>query len=98
VWRDPAAVDGDDADPLFTTAIVTTAAEGPMADIHDRTPLILPRRLWDDWLGAPPEEAGDLRHAVADVGVPRLEVREITERVNNVRNDGPELLEAAADG
>jgi putative SOS response-associated peptidase YedK len=49
VWRDPAV---DDADPVFSTAIITQPADGQLADIHERVPLILPPSLWSDWLTA----------------------------------------------
>ena len=78
---------------MFSTAILTTAADGAMEAIHDRRPVILPTRLWDEWLAADPREAEHLQRVVANAGVPRLEAIPITDRVNNVRNDGPELLE-----
>ena len=96
-WRDPEQVaatgDADAVDPLFSTAIVTTAAAGELTRIHHRSPLILPRRLWDDWLTATPEEAPHLEAAVQALGPPDLVATPISTRVNNVRNDGPELLE-----
>ncbi len=91
VWRD--SEQGDDADPVFSCAIVTTKATGAMADVHDRMPVILPSKLWDAWLTAEPQEAPHLQQVVAGAGTPRLELVPITDRVNNVRNDGPELLE-----
>ncbi len=90
VWRDP---EQEDPDPVFSTAILTTAAAGRMQDIHDRMPVVLPQRLWEEWLTADPQEAEHLQRVVANAGVPRLEAVPITDRVNNVRNDGPELLE-----
>ena len=94
VWRDPQAEDGEqDADPVFSTAILTTEAQGRMAGLHHRMPVILPARLWEEWLTADPQEAEHLQQVVANAGVPRLEAVPITDRVNNVRNDGPELLE-----
>lgn len=91
VWRDPSA--GDDAEPVYSCAIVTTAAAGRMAEIHDRMPLMLPRRLWAEWLSADPKEATHLQQVVAAVEPPRLVAERISDRVNNVRNEGPELLE-----
>ena len=90
VWRDPEV---QDPETVFSTAILTTAADGAMEAIHDRRPVILPARLWDEWLTADPREAEHLQRVVANAGVPRLEAIPITDRVNNVRNDGPELLE-----
>ena len=90
VWRDPTVAD---AEPVFSCAIVTTAAAGRMADIHDRMPVVLPPRLWDEWLTADPKEATHLQQVVEKAGIPRLEAVTITDRVNNVRNDGPDLLD-----
>lgn len=94
VWRDPAG--GEDADPLFSTAIITTAASGELARIHDRVPLIVPERLWADWLTADADEAPHLETAVRALGPPDLVAEPITDRVNDVKNEGPELLEPAS--
>jgi putative SOS response-associated peptidase YedK len=90
VWRDP---EDEDAEPLATAAILTTEARGEMARIHDRMPLILPDTLWTDWLSSGEEEAPHLLETITALGPPRLIATEITDRVNNVRNEGPELLE-----
>lgn len=90
-WRDPA---GDGA-ATFSAAIVTTAATGPLRRIHHRVPLILPRDLWSDWLSAGADEAPHLEAAVHDLGPPELVAMPVSTRVNNVRNEGPELLEPA---
>lgn len=42
---------------LDSYALVTRAALGGAAEIHDRMPLVLPRELHDEWLD--PERAGD---------------------------------------
>ena len=92
VWRDPQV---EDPDPLFSAAIVTTAARGEIEKLHDRMPVILPRRLWTDWLTAQPDDAPHLLDAVAALDAPRLVAIPISDRVNSVSNDGPELLERA---
>jgi putative SOS response-associated peptidase YedK len=89
-WRDPDA--DDDAAPVFSAAILTTSAQGRMVDLHHRMPVILPSRLWEAWLG-PDEDVDGLLEVVRNAEVPRLEARTISDRVNNVRNKGPELLE-----
>ena len=90
VWRPK---DQPEAEPLFTCAILTTEARGRMADLHDRMPVMLPSQLWATWLSADRQDAEHLQEVVAALGTPRLEARSITDRVNNVRHDGPELLE-----
>jgi putative SOS response-associated peptidase YedK len=90
VWRDPTV---EDPEPLFSTAIVTTEARGAMADLHERMPVVLPEQLWSDWLTADADEAPHLLEAVGALGAPRPTATPISRRVNDVRNDGPELLE-----
>jgi putative SOS response-associated peptidase YedK len=92
VWRDPTI---EAPEPLFSTAIVTTEARGAMADLHERMPVVLPERLWADWLTADEDEAPHLLEVVTALGAPRLTATPISQRVNDVRNDGPELLEPA---
>lgn len=89
-WRDP---EDREAAPVFSAAIVTTEARGDIAQLHHRMPVMLPRQLWDEWAGAAPEDAPHLLDAVSALGAPRLTATAISTRVNNVRNDGPELLE-----
>jgi putative SOS response-associated peptidase YedK len=89
-WRDPQQPDDD---PLFSAAIMTTDARGEMERIHHRMPVILPRTLWQDWLTADADDAPHLLEAITALGPPRLDATPISDRVNAVRNDGPELLE-----
>lgn len=93
VWRDP---EDEDAPPLSTAAIITTEARGEMERIHHRMPVILPETLWADWLAADEDQAPHLAETVAALGAPSLLATEITDRVNSVRNDGPELIEPGA--
>jgi putative SOS response-associated peptidase YedK len=86
----------DEGETVYSCAIVTTAARGEIADIHERMPVMLPERLWSAWLTTDPDEAPHLRETVRELGPPRLRARAITDRVNNVRNDGPELWEAGS--
>ena len=64
-----------------------------MTDLHHRMPVVLPANLWATWLEATEHEAPYLHDVISHAGVPALEAHTITDRVNNVRNDGPELLE-----
>lgn len=93
VWRDPAQ---DDPDPVFSMAIVTTAAAGEMERLHRRMPVVLPPNLWDDWLTADVDAAPHLLDTVGALAAPRLTATPVTDRVNSVRNEGPELLRAGS--
>lgn len=90
-WRDRS---DPDANPLITFSIVTTAATGRLTEIHDRMPLLVPRRSWADWLDPDREDVGDLLTPAQDL-VDSLELRPVSDKVNSVRNNGPELIERA---
>lgn len=92
VWRDPG---DEDAEPVFSTAIVTTEAKGEMVRLHERMPVILPPTLHRDWLTASEDDAPHLLRAIQHMPVPALRAHTITDRVNNVRNDAPDLVEQA---
>lgn len=88
-WTDEAS-----GDTVESTCILTRDAAGRMADLHDRMPVVLPANLWATWLEATEQEAPYLHEVITHAGVPSLEAHTISDRVNNVRNDGPELVEA----
>ncbi|MFT6943229.1 MAG: putative SOS response-associated peptidase YedK, partial [Nitriliruptoraceae bacterium] len=46
------------------------------------------------WLAATEHEAPYLHEVIASAGIPALEARTVSDRVNNVRNEGPELVAA----
>lgn len=92
-WRDKALHPDDPAAWLVTFAVITTAAEPALAHIHDRMPLVLPRQEWDHWLDPAVRDADDVRAMIASPEEGRFSAVPISDRVNSVRNDGPELLE-----
>ncbi len=89
------SVCGNGGQPLLTCSVVTTAAVGEFALVHDRMPLILPPQRWAQWLGdaAEPfaEPSGLLTPPTAEY-LATLELRPVSAAVGDVRNDGPELL------
>jgi putative SOS response-associated peptidase YedK len=89
LWETWADRDGGEVD---TMAIVTSAANKTLAPIHDRMPVIISPEHFDAWLDAEKVEA---KIAIALLGPAPddlLVAEEISTRVNNVRNDGPELI------
>jgi putative SOS response-associated peptidase YedK len=88
-WRPKDAPKTDP--PLLSCTIITTDAVGPLAEIHDRMPLMLDERDWDRWLDPDSPLDADLLTVHADLS--HLEIREVSTLVNSVRNNGPELLE-----
>lgn len=85
--------DGDrDDGRVVSMAVVTTAAQGPAAKVHDRMPLIVPEALWTPWLACD-DDNPYLFDAVSSATPPLLEVFAVSTKVNVPTNDGPDLLD-----
>jgi len=80
-----------DSPPLHTVALMTTAARGAAAAVHDRMPLIVPDGMLDDWLDPAATDPSGLLAVVAATEAPVV-VTEVSTRVNRVGTDGPELV------
>jgi putative SOS response-associated peptidase YedK len=91
-WSDPADADGA---PLYTCCLITTDANADMARIHDRMPVLLPPSAWDRWLDPTERDVPALLQLLTPAPVGLLELRAITTAVNDVRNQGPQLLDPA---
>jgi putative SOS response-associated peptidase YedK len=94
-WHDPAA--DKDAPPLVTCTVLTTDAVGELTGIHDRMPLLLAPDDWAAWLDPDQPDVTSLLVPPAHALVDTLELRPVSDAVNNVRNNGPELLARAED-
>jgi putative SOS response-associated peptidase YedK len=78
---------------LVTCAVLTTEAVGPLAEIHDRMPLILPAQQWQAWLDPDHDDPSELLAPPRAELVAELELRPVSTAVNDVRHAGPELVE-----
>lgn len=81
--------------PLLSCTILTTDAIGELASVHDRMPLILTPELWDRWLDPDTGAPADLLAGITDEVAAGIEIRRVSDRVNSVRNDGPDLVAPA---
>ncbi|HEX8627071.1 MAG TPA: SOS response-associated peptidase [Catenuloplanes sp.] len=84
---------GSDPDPLTTCSVVTTAARGSLAEVHDRMPLIVPPHRWAQWLAGADDSAALLAPPPKPV-LAAVEIRPVGPAVGDVRNDGPSLIAA----
>jgi putative SOS response-associated peptidase YedK len=97
LWRDRSvAEDSDtlDADPwLWTVTVLTTTATDDLGRIHDRMPLLVERERYAEWLDPAIDEPDRLRELLVPAAPGRLTAYPVATTVNNVRNNGPELVE-----
>jgi putative SOS response-associated peptidase YedK len=90
-WRDRER----DGERLLTCTIVTTAASGPMARLHDRTPVMLQPDAWSDWLDRDADPA-TLRHLLVAPDPELVTWHRVGQQVNSVRNNHPGLVDAVS--
>ena len=85
-WRDPAT-----GVWLLSAAVVTTSANKPVGELHDRMPVILDAEFLDAWLD-PATEPTLLQAMLAPAPAETLRRWPVSTAVNRVDADGPELL------
>ena len=86
---------GEQGQTVTTCTIITAAAEGPLAEVHDRMPLLLPRKAWNRWLDPAVDDPADLLAPWDEARAEHLELRPVATLVNKVDNNGPQLVERA---
>jgi putative SOS response-associated peptidase YedK len=86
---------GRGEDRLYSCTVVTAPAVGALTEIHERMPLVLPHDRWAEWLDPAREDVTELIAPTPPELVEALELRPVSTSVNNVANNGPELLARA---
>jgi len=89
-WKDPARADDDPERWLVSTTILTTAATGDLAQIHDRRPVMLRPDAWDAWLD--PAVGAEQALALAQRDPPPIVATAVSSLVGSVANNGPTLV------
>lgn len=84
----------DQWEPTFT--IITTEANDVVGRVHDRMPVILPGEKADEWMFSGQSDARALQALLVPAPDELLSGTPVSARVNNVRNDTPDVLEEVA--
>jgi putative SOS response-associated peptidase YedK len=87
-WKDPAT---DTVRRTFT--IITSRPNEALTDLHDRMPVIIPKTAWARWLDPDPADPGELLALLEPSDDVVLDIYAVPRFVNDVRRDGPELIE-----
>ena len=88
-WKDRKA-----GGELLTFTVITTDPNEVVQPLHNRMPVIIPDRDYDQWLKADPDRPPIdlLRPFDAD----KMTAWKVDKAVGNVKNDSPELIEPAS--
>ncbi|MGK5637002.1 SOS response-associated peptidase [Streptomyces sp. URMC 126] len=97
-WRDPAVTEDDDpAAWVASCSVITTEATDAAGRVHPRMPLAIAPDDWDTWLDPTHRDPAELRALPTAPAAGRLDARAVSTAVNNVRENGPHLLDPAPD-
>ncbi|MFE0188431.1 SOS response-associated peptidase [Streptomyces sp. NPDC058989] len=97
-WRDPGVSDDEASGAWWTTCtLITTEATDAAGRVHPRMPLAIAPDDWSAWLDPAHHDADELRALLAAPAAGHLDARAVSTAVNNVRNNGPHLLDDAED-
>ncbi|NDL60047.1 SOS response-associated peptidase [Phytoactinopolyspora mesophila] len=91
-WRDREKPDDPDA-WLTTFTIITTNATDDIGHIHDRMPMTVHRDNWQNWLDPRINDPANIRDLMAPPPPGSLDVYPVSKAVNNVKNNGPQLID-----
>jgi putative SOS response-associated peptidase YedK len=82
----------EDKEPVESFTIITTGANEMTAKIHDRMPVIIPEEARAQWLDPENQRTADLQKLLVPYPSEEMRAYPIRPLVNNVKNEGPELL------
>ena len=85
-WQSP------DGQPLTTCTIITTTPNALLRPIHERMPVILPRRAHSLWLDPAKQDVDELVALLKPFAGDDLEAYEVSRFVNAPQNDSPECI------
>ena len=78
--------------PRTTFTVLTTGANEDVADLHDRMPCLLEPPDFDRWLRTEVDDLAAAQALLAPAPAGLLELDRVSSRLNNVRNEGPDLM------
>jgi putative SOS response-associated peptidase YedK len=78
---------------MLTCSILTRAAEGPAAEVHDRVPVILPDDVQSAGVDLKQTDGEKALLLAQEKAVTAVEHYRVSPRVNNAKNQGDELIE-----
>ena len=77
---------------LETFSILTTTANGVVAPVHDRMPVILPPAHYAAWLDHRAFDPEPLQSLLGPLPADEMQATQVSSRVNNARHDAPDCL------
>jgi putative SOS response-associated peptidase YedK len=95
IWA--SRLDPDTGEWRRTCSILTTAAEGAIASLHDRMPVALVPEVWDAWLDRGLTDPETALALLQPIDPDTIMEHVVSRDVNSVRNNTPDLRDQVAE-
>ncbi|WP_026413806.1 SOS response-associated peptidase [Actinomadura oligospora] len=92
LWKSP------EGEWVWTCTLITTDAPDDLGRIHDRMPMVVTPDRWDAWLDPALTTPDEVRSLLVPAMAGTMDAYPVAPLVGNVRNNGPQLIEPAANG
>ena len=86
VWQDPEGA------ARFSASMITVDANAVVETVHPRMPFILPEDAERRWLDRKATDFAELRALLRPYPGEHMQSARVSQKVNNIRNEGPQLL------
>ena len=85
-------LDKETGEQIETFTIITTEANKVLEPIHERMPVILKSKDYDQWLDAKEKDTAKLQKLLAPYPSEEMKSYQVSKSVNSPSNDSPELI------
>ncbi len=89
-------LDKETGEQIETCTIITTEANKVLEPIHERMPVILKPKDYEQWLDAKEKDTNKLQKLLAPYPSEEMKSYEVSTSVNSPGNDSPELIKNSA--
>ncbi|HKJ45178.1 MAG TPA: SOS response-associated peptidase [Balneolales bacterium] len=86
-------VSKDKKKTVYSYTIITTEANALLQPLHDRMPVILERKNYDQWLDPVNSDTEELNKMINPYPTERMAIYRVSQDVNDAKNNGPELIQ-----
>lgn len=93
IWRDQSKGSDEAGAFVWSAVILTTDATDDVGQIHDRMPMLVTPERWASWLDPQVEDTDALQELLEPAVPGVLDAYPVSTEVNNVRNNGSQLVD-----
>ena len=96
-WRLKPGLKWSDGEPVTSCTIITTDANELVAPIHERMPVIIPKRQYQSWLNPELQDVVKLVSLLSPLPARQMQAYEVSRLVNAPANNAPECIAPVAE-